>query len=158
MYMAVRRLVFVLALMAAVPLVGCGDAPLLDGTSPVTGLVTYQGQPVEGATVVFTPEGEGRAASGRTDASGRFEMTTLSPGDGVFPGKYRCAISKTEVTGGATREEVEQQTSASSTDQTPAEPTVRELLPEKYKSPATSGLTAEVTESGPNDIVFDLVD
>lgn len=110
---------------------------------------------MEGATVVFAPEGEGRAASGLTDASGRFELTTLASGDGVMPGKYQVSISKTETEGTMSEEE-----SQAYTEEHGERPTVttNELLPEKYKSAATSGLTAEVTESGKNEFTFELTD
>ncbi len=35
-------------------------------------------------------------------------------------------------------------------------PEIKWIIPEKYSIPAKSGLTADVTESGPNDFKFDL--
>lgn len=134
--------------------IGCQQSGL-EGTIGASGTVTYQGKPVEGATVVFAPEGQGRAASGLTDASGRFQLTTLTASDGILPGKYQVAISKTEVVGGMTEEESQAYTAEHGE---PPAVTTKELLPEKYKSPATSGLTAEVTEGGVNDFTFDLAE
>ncbi len=52
-------------------------------TEPVRGVVMIDGQPVEGATVVFKHV-EGRyAAVGQTDAGGNFALTTFEPNDGV---------------------------------------------------------------------------
>ena len=80
-----RRLFF----FAAVSLAGCSNAT----TSPVEGLVTFDGKPLAGAAVVFVPQGAGRDATGQTDAAGRFEMSTFEPGDGVLPGTYKVTIT-----------------------------------------------------------------
>jgi len=151
-----RHLVHVLVLTGTVIFSGCGGEPGLDGTITVTGTVSYQGQPVEGAIVMFSPEGEGRAASGRTDASGRFQLTTLKPDDGALPGRYKVALSKTEVEGA----EMTSEEARAYYEKHRRAPTVtsKELLPEKYKKTATSGLMAEVTEGGENNFPFDLVD
>ena len=134
---------------------GCGGGAGIEGTIAASGTVTYQGQPVEGAAVVFAPEGQGRAASGLTDASGRFELTTLTPGDGVLPGKFGVTISKTEVSGSMTEEESQAYVAKHGE---PPKVTRKELLPAKYAAPATSGLTAEVAAGGKNEFTFDLKD
>ena len=134
---------------------GCGGQTGTEGAVAATGTVTYQGQPVEGATVVFAPEGQGRASSAITDASGRFQLTTLGPGDGAMPGKYQVGISKTETSGDMSREESQAYFEKHGE---PPTVTTTEALPEKYKSPANSGLTAEITEGGKNDFNFDLTD
>lgn len=149
---------------------GCaGDREGLD-TAKVSGKVTLGGQPVEGAQVVFAPtSGGGKAATGRTDASGNYALTTLDPEDGALPGSYRVMISKTE--GGATTPAVDtsgmtqEQADAASAEayyssaaakeagSRKAAEEVKDLLPAKYKNPGTSGFTAEV-KSGENN-VFD---
>ncbi|NLX56342.1 MAG: carboxypeptidase regulatory-like domain-containing protein [Planctomycetaceae bacterium] len=70
---------------------GCGSSV---GAVSVTGTVTLDGEPVEGASVVFVPEGKGRMASGKTDSSGQFKLTTQKVGDGAVPGKYKVGVSK----------------------------------------------------------------
>ena len=55
-------------------------------TYPVDGLVLYNGNPVEGATVVFNSPTENRGAAGLTDAQGRFTLKTFKPGDGAVAG------------------------------------------------------------------------
>lgn len=93
-------------LAAVVYLSGCGsDAPKVN-TVPVTGKVTYNGQPVAGATVAFIPTNpDGRAAQGVTDEQGVYTLTTyLGPNDqpaGAEPGDYKVTIQKKEVAGGA---------------------------------------------------------
>jgi hypothetical protein len=62
----------------------------------VTGTVTLDGQPLDGAEVMFSPDvGEGQVATGLTDSKGRFRMGTIKPGDGVRPGKYHVTVTKT---------------------------------------------------------------
>jgi hypothetical protein len=87
------RGVHLVALLAVV-LTGCGGK----GTSPVQGVVTLEGTPVAGATVLFMPVGqdEGRPASGFTQSDGTFRLTTYRPNDGALSGQYRVLIQKTE--------------------------------------------------------------
>lgn len=148
--------------------VGCGGPEGLKGLVPVTGTVTYQGAPVEGANVAFAPDGDGKAASGRTDADGKFKLTTLNPGDGAMPGKYKVSVSKSENLDPAaqiTAEDMMKMVSGGKAP--PMGPTkgkageaggTKYHVPKKYSTPGESGLTAEVKGSGTNDFTFDLVD
>lgn len=142
-----------LFLAGTVAWIGCTGQAGIEGTIRVTGTVLYQGQPVENATVVFAPEGQGRAASGQTDSRGRFQLTTLSANDGALPGKYQVAVSKIEVIGAMSEEEslayVEKHGK-------PPEVIHKSLLPEQFKTPDTSGLAVEVIKGGKNDFTFDL--
>ncbi|UUO07289.1 carboxypeptidase-like regulatory domain-containing protein [Blastopirellula sp. J2-11] len=72
--------------------IGCGRGNPL-GLVPVSGRVTLDGAPLADATVSFIPE-QGRPASGTTNAEGRFELTTLDPGDGVMPGDHKVTVMK----------------------------------------------------------------
>jgi hypothetical protein len=82
-------LVVVLLLAAS----GCGRRLVkLEGT------VTLDGQPLEGATVTFVPEGgSGPSASGLTGSDGVFSLTTRTSGDGVAPGAYKVTVTKSVV-------------------------------------------------------------
>lgn len=81
-----------LTLLASVVLslvvTGCGPKSV-----PVTGTISYRNQPVADATVVFTPQGAGRQATGETDAQGRFTLGTDGPGDGAIPGDYAVSVT-----------------------------------------------------------------
>jgi len=71
--------------------IGCGP-----GLVPVTGRVTFDGQPVEGATVTLLPDDPaGTPAFGFTDATGRFEARTSNDA-GMRPGKYVVVVIKDE--------------------------------------------------------------
>jgi len=129
--------------LAALPLmIGCGGGG--PETVPVTGTVTYQGKPVEGAEVAFYPK-SGRAATGKTDAEGRFELMTASPGDGAVVGEYTVVVTKSEM--------VADPTNPNSPYKIP-----KPLLPARYAAPATSGLTATVEAGAKNDFPFALAD
>jgi hypothetical protein len=73
--------------------VGCGGGP--DKPVKVEGVVTLDGQPVDGATVMFNPlASNGRQATGVTGEDGKFRLTTYSTGDGALPGDYKVTIEK----------------------------------------------------------------
>ncbi len=142
---------------------GCGGGGSAN-TVPVTGTVTYNNQPVEGAVVSFIPVREGQSAIGKTNASGRYTMRTAQS-DGVVPGQYRVKIEKFEggerATGpsGPTVEEypadyaeTEAQAGAAPT------PAPKHLLPAKYADPTTSGFTVTVSSGQQNTFDFALTD
>jgi hypothetical protein len=87
------RGVHLLALLGFV-LIGCAGP----GTKSVRGVVTLEGMPVAGATVLFMPDGQdgGRPASGFTSSDGEFRLMTYKPDDGALPGNYRVLIQITE--------------------------------------------------------------
>lgn len=153
-------------------LTGCGDGVNYPDTTKVTGKVTLNGAAVSGATVSFSPEGEGNAAAGITDAAGTFTLTTFQSGDGAVPGKYRVSIAKMDQAETASLPEVSAENpdaaylaaEAAGADvagtgkagkkadsQGP-----KDLLPARYKDPAGSRLNAEVKKGGDNNFTFDL--
>jgi hypothetical protein len=77
---------------------GCGNKSNLDGLVPCGGKVTFNGEACNNARISFSPTGNDmkkrRASGGTTDSSGTFKMTTLQPGDGVYPGDYEVTITK----------------------------------------------------------------
>lgn len=76
---------------------GCKKKSRL-AVSPIHGRVTFNGQGVPRATVIFQPveETSERAKKlrpfGDTDDQGKFDMKTYVRGDGAPPGKYRVSI------------------------------------------------------------------
>lgn len=61
----------------------------------VEGLVTLDGKPVEGATVLFVPlDKEGNDATGVTNKEGVFHLTTFNSRDGALPGNYKVTVHK----------------------------------------------------------------
>jgi hypothetical protein len=70
---------------------GCGGIR----HTPVTGLVTFDGQPYENVVVTFVPVdgGNGALPVGRTDETGKFRMGTETSTNGVKPGKYKVTVA-----------------------------------------------------------------
>ena len=142
---APRRIV--LAAMCFAALVGCGGTKSGPTTVEVTGNVTLNLTPVEGASVLFTPEigsSDGRLASqATTDREGRFKLSTHVGGgkfkSGIAPGKYIVAITKLD---------------SAAAKNTFAPP--KNLLPPKYADPKTSQLEADVAAGRANDFPFAL--
>lgn len=137
-------------------LVGCGGggegASKGPKTYPVTGTLTQGGKPVEGATVLFVLSDGKKSASGKTDGSGRYTLSTAKPGDGAVAGQYKVAITKLD-TGGASGVDMSDP-NYTPPDPNKAAPVAKNLLPDKYAKPESSGLTATVKESGENKFDF----
>lgn len=77
-----------LALLAA----GCSGSAGTAPTAVAAGSVMLGGQPIADVNVTFTPNA-GRSATGRTDAAGRFTLSTFAEGDGAVPGSHRVTLS-----------------------------------------------------------------
>jgi hypothetical protein len=119
---------------------GCDSGGLPDMV-PIRGEVTYNGEPLREGTVVYLPStpGQGRQATGGIGSDGTFVMTTHTKDDGVMMGEYNIVIFAYKPH--------------------PGEPKTREeweaiggriergyIIPEKYVSPATSGLRDSVND------------
>ena len=102
--------------------------------SRVSGIVTLDGQPVAGARITFLPAKGGRPASGVTDGTGEYRLTTFEKDDGAAPGRYAVTVVLKKTTG-------------------PARETW--IVPKRYADPKTTGLQIEVAP-GINRIDFDL--
>lgn len=120
-----RKLFTAVLIASASCFVGCGDG--LPARVPVTGRVVIDGEPVRfGMIKLINPNT--RAASGRLDEEGRFQLTCLKKHDGVIPGAHRVEVAATEGID---------------------EHTVRWHAPKKYANANTSGI--EVTIDEPTD-------
>jgi hypothetical protein len=78
---------------------GCGKGgPVVE---KVEGVVTLDGAPLEGASVLFSPASGGLPAAGRTEAGGAFHLATTMPGlngaAGAAAGDYVVMVTKVEV-------------------------------------------------------------
>jgi hypothetical protein len=67
--------------------VGCGPKAV-----PTEGIVTFDGKPVAGATVMFVPV-QGPPATAITDEKGEFQLTSGAHGAGALPGEYKVTIT-----------------------------------------------------------------
>jgi hypothetical protein len=143
--------------------IGCGGGPTLK-TEYVEGVVTLDGTPVEGATVMFQPVNpeQGMSANGFTDANGVYKLTALGTAEeqaeaeaGTLPGEYYVAVQKQFVETGISEEEAEEQGIEFDPNASREEQKVEYLVPEKYKIAAKSGLKYTVKE-GENKINIEL--
>lgn len=120
---------------------GCSGKPPL---GRVEGVVTLDTKPLAGVSVTFMPEGGGRPATGVSDDQGQYRLTTTSPDDGAMIGKHRVALSLMKIDGplpAAPPPGTEIEASGASGF---APPPTKQLLPERYVNPATSGFSFEV--------------
>ena len=115
-------------------LCGCGAN---NGLAPVQGRVLLDGQPVAGAAVLFELESGGVPATGVTDASGQFSLSTSGRGVGAPLGKNGVSVSKQVIA--QPNRKVEEGEIVAMKSQTPI----------KYASPQTSGLTIDVQPGMP---------
>ncbi|MDR0328530.1 MAG: hypothetical protein LBI05_09580 [Planctomycetaceae bacterium] len=136
-------LLFVTILTAFALTTGCGDGSI--STLKVTGTVTLDGVPLPNANINFTPKSEGQGNPGYaiTDEKGTYKLQTLlgAAEAGTTPGDYDVyitCVARGEVwsasPGGASAGPPSSARSSGS------------LIPERYGSTATSGLSATVAK------------
>ena len=136
-----------LAVFISVP--GCKKGPPV---VPVTGVVTLEGEPLEGANVNFIPSAEnGLEGFGKTDASGKFVLSNqIEPDAGVLPGEYKVTVRKA----------VEKWDGKSYKDVPGGEPIkdskAVESIARRYSSLSNTELKATVTKDGENKFTFEL--
>jgi hypothetical protein len=157
-----------LLLVVAAASLGCGGGDDLskfkEGLVPVTGTVTLDGEPLEGAGVLFMPASAAgiaskatvgsRTAFGETDALGMFSLMSPPHGPGVnreeypgcLPGEYIVVFDRRLMPDGSKPDPGAAEPQAMRAEQT---------IPAKYISPQSSGIKATVTEAGGN-FSFDL--
>jgi hypothetical protein len=148
------------SLLVGVALAGCGEEGGSTGPAvyPVSGVVKLNGQPVVGADIVFAlKEGTG-SSFGRTDANGKYQLTTRKSNDGAPPGDYLVSISKVEDAPATDSASVPQDSPNYNPyvgKAAPAKPKAKTGIPAQYGDAKTSGLTARVAEEK-TTIDFDL--
>src|SRR5262245_18967580 len=90
----VRSWLVLVAGMGSIVLSGCGGGPKdLPDIAPVTGTVTLDDKPLEGAVVTFQPETT-RQSSALTDAGGKYQLSFNQTLKGAAIGKHTVRISK----------------------------------------------------------------
>ena len=140
---------------------GC-NKKRVKGLVPARGVVTLNGESVAGAMIMFTPVQIGTeavAAATTTDERGEFKMTTVDPGDGVFPGDYNVTVVKDELQGGLTLEQarLNSENPDEARKRGPVEEaTVVHHLPAKYADMNTTDLKVTIPAEGQRDIVIAL--
>lgn len=144
----------------ALTLTGCGEPGL--GTVKVEGTLLVDGQPMEGVFLIFNPDNAGgRAASGRTDAQGKYSLTTEINGDGALPGSYKISVTKHENPANDLPTEVDPNDEASmdaiyNAIDTSKPQKSKNMIDRQYENHLGSGLIATVESGGNNVFDFDV--
>jgi len=152
------------ALLFGMPLVlGCGGEAAGPKTAKATGVVTYKGQPVVGASVTFTTPKSPRTGVGVTDDKGGFTIGTFGASDGAVLGDHAVTVTKRQ---GGTEQMKPEDYMKNMTGGPPgggAKPAIpgsdiKNELPEKYAATEGSPLKAKVEAGAKNEFKFDLTD
>lgn len=94
-----KRITSLLFATVLIAISGCGGGDF----APVSGTVTYDGEPVSKLRVVFSPEpvGEdyapGPYSIGKTDENGKFTLVTRHEDPGAFVGKHKLSFEYTDI-------------------------------------------------------------
>jgi hypothetical protein len=109
--------------------------------TPVSGVVTLDGKPLSGATVVFVPTGttSGVGARGRTDATGTYKLKTRFGGEGTPAGEYRVVVAKLVMPDGSDF--------SGSSIVPPATSQAKQVLPAQYSTLEATVLKAKIGDS-----------
>jgi len=126
----------VFAALATAALCGCSKGSRHVDVQPVEGQVMWNGKPLEGAQVVFCPQGDAAAGvsapRARTGPDGRFHLGTYDKADGAPEGQYVVTV-------------VDFPLLRTGSEAIPGP----NVLPQKYANPKTSDLRAQIAK-GPN--------
>lgn len=131
-----------IAVFGSLFLGGCGDSH--PATVEVTGKLILNGKPCHTTMVMFQPT-DGRPASGRTDAEGRFALSTFGVDDGAIPADHIVVITPFF------------DNSPEMEDILSGKVIEGELrIPRQYQDAETSPLRATVKPGEPNEFLFEL--
>jgi hypothetical protein len=156
------RTLGLLALLALPAALGCGSKS--GHLATVSGVITHEGNPVDGAKVEFhsTTESGGKrdVVSTTTDSSGKYVIAGVGREPGIPPGMYKVVVTKYE---GKGLERPQEGFDAGQIDAMVSDTGgavkgsgLINLLPKEYSSTASTKLTATL-EAGKNENVnFDL--
>ncbi|MDR3197198.1 MAG: YbfJ family protein [Planctomycetaceae bacterium] len=91
---------FFILFVCLIFVIGCSGGTNAIHTDKVEGTITFEGQPLAGATVNFSPAtaGQGEPSYAQTDENGHYKLQTLlgKPDAGTIPGDYIVTVLKTE--------------------------------------------------------------
>lgn len=133
---------------------GCSRNSSHPETYPAHGVVTFNGQPVEGAGVTFISPGAPRYSMGKTDAAGKFSLSTYEADDGAFAGKHAVVVVKKPPRNAAAEPAASPEAPVKPADidaamaqqavQAVKAAKARSVLPEKYADERTTDVHVEV--------------
>jgi len=148
--------------------VGCSSDSI--PVQPVTGTITYKGEPLGCANIMFVPtDGSGRGASALTEPNGVFSLNTpAAKKEGAMVGEYSVFVEKSITVDSSGKEYVPKPSTngnlqpwdpgynhSSEGDSVVTHP--KSVIPAKYNDPQNPLLTATV-QKGKNVCNFNLED
>lgn len=152
--MCVQRLIGLRCLclgLITLVLAGCGTPEF----APVSGAVTYNGEPIGGATVTFMPADGKKLSYATTEADGTYRLAIAGERDrfGAAVGENRVKVSAIAESGGQSNDP-----DLGSLPQMGAAKKIEYLIPPKYFEYESSGLSFTVPASGSTEADFALAD
>ena len=139
---------------------GCGGGSA-DVTKYVTvsGVVTLDDKPIEGATVAFAPKKTGQMSLGLTGPDGKFSLKAASGQSGAAVGDHDVTVSLTANANPsgkpASADDLAPPNAAETADSGVAPVPVKYVIPEKYSK--KGALSANVPDGGLSDHKLQLV-
>ena len=129
--------------------VGCAGGSTTDDvpTADVSGTIRLDGQPLEGADVLFMAQDY--AGYGKTDSSGKYGLKAK-------PGENKVTVSKAEGQGAGEEGAEAFDWSMMAEEMPNAAKLPGQLIPERYRHPGKTELKFNVTEDGSRSADFDL--
>lgn len=148
------RFFLLLMCLSVASTLGCAKE-LGPRTVPAKGVVTLDGQPVEGAAVVFVSDGGSSSAMGMSDEEGNFSLDAFEYKPGAVPGTYNCIITKTvEITSETPKIKGEEAEHAAENGE-PQQLGVENALPPKYAQ-VSKDFQFIVPEDGTTELKLEL--
>ncbi len=137
--------------------VGCGSAgPPPRKLVATKGVIKYKGQPVAGATVLFSPA-DGNPGTGMTDDGGNFVITTGGR-PGVALGKCKVMVSK-PASGSGVRPDMTPKDMEDMIQAGKSLVPAKDPIPARYAIEKTTPLEADIAADGASNVFeFNLVD
>jgi hypothetical protein len=128
----------------------------------VHGTVTYKGEKLATGQIAFVPEAQGGQPASGPIENGYYSLSTLTPGDGALPGKYKVTVVARDFDPEKVRSEARAKGmppgAAPPQDFTAkANKEAKSKIPTRYNLPTTTDLTADV-EARSNTKDFELKD
>lgn len=147
-----------LACMAGLGCGGSGDMWTAGqpDTVDASGVVTLDGEPIEGATVVFGPIDGKYPASAITASDGSFSAAAFSSKPGAVPGKYKVALTKTIEDEDAVKKKFDPGEDSEHAKDGGDDVMWTNGLPEIYKLPSSTPIEIEVPSGGTSDLKIEL--
>jgi len=149
--MTTKKYLLLFVILGLFAVSGC-KGPKVKGLVPVRGTIIFNDEPLEGASVGFTPKefkAGDRLATGKTDSQGRFELRTIGE-LGVLPGEYVVVVIKNEISPGKQTPPID------SKPDRPKPVQVKSLIPKRYGDPKTSDLNVIVGQNGIRDLQLEI--